>query len=179
MSSSPIACFGDALVVVDGADRVAWRRTGLAEWAPCGVWPDEQQAADVRRHLAQGGPLLVVLAGTKATVPLLDEQLADAPSAVAALAQQPSGDLASLHIPALDWLPADLRRRGLRFVRESAERAARTPAPLLPAIVLSEPDAEAPNLRFAHRLAPCPHLRRDLPAIVEHAFGAVQRSVAA
>jgi hypothetical protein len=179
MSSSPIACFGDALVVLDGADRVTWRRTGLAEWAPSGVWPDEQQAAAVRRHVAQGGPLLVVLAGTKATVPLLDEQLADAPSAVAALAQQPTGDLAALHIAALDWLPADLRRRGLRFVRESAERVARMPAPLRPAIVLSEPVANLPSLRFAHRLAPCPHLRRDLPAIVEHAFGAVQRSVAA
>jgi hypothetical protein len=176
MSSSPIACFGDALVVLDGADRVTWRRTGLAEWAPSGLWPDEQQAAKIRRHLAQGGPLLVVLAGTKATVPLLDEQLADAPSA---LARQPTEDLASLHIPALDWLPADLRRRGLRFVRESAERVARTPAPLRPSIALSDPDADMPNLRFAHRLAPCPHLRRDLPAIVEHAFGTVRRSVAA
>jgi hypothetical protein len=179
MSSSPIARYGDALVVVDGADRVTWRRTGLAEWAPCGVWPDEHQAAEVRRHLSQGGPLLAVLAATKATVPLLDEQLAEAPPAVAALAHQGAGDLASLHIPALDWLPADLRRRGLRFVRDGVERAARTPAPLLPAIALSEPDPDAPNLRFAHRLAPCPHLGRDLPAIVEHAFGTVRRSVAA
>jgi hypothetical protein len=179
MPSSPIARYGDVLVVVDGADRVTWRRTGLAEWVPCGVWPDEHQSAEVHRHLAHGGPLLAVLAATKATVPLLDEQLAEAPPAVAALAQQASGDLAALHIPALDWLPADLRRRGLRFVRDGAERAARTPAPLLPAIVLDEPDQHAPHVRFAHRLAPCPHLRRDLPAIVEHAFGAVPRSVAA
>jgi hypothetical protein len=83
----------------------------------------------------------------------------------------PGHEPALVHIPALDWLPNDLRRRGLAFLDASTERASQVPPALRAPLVLSVSDPAAPHVRFAHRLRSGFALDHNLPVIVEHAFG--------
>jgi hypothetical protein len=158
----------EVLIVLEGAVRLAWRRSGAARWSPVGLWPTDWQAADLLDHVRRGLPLLVVLEQVSVTVPMLAEEFADAPPAVAALAEQ-SGEVVEVRIPTLDWLPADLRDRGLDFVRDSAAYVAGTPRPLRPALLLEEP-ATPRNVRFARVLDPGRYRREELAAVARYAF---------
>lgn len=179
MTTSPAIRCGHALVVFEGSSRVHWRRDGRAEWTPLGVWPDERETALVRQQLEQRQPLLVILSGIEASVALLDDQYERAPRALAAISAEVAGGLVELRIPALDWLPADLRRRGFRFLRESVQRAAATPGPLRAPLALEPRDLVTPHVRFAHRVSSCPYLERDLDAVVDYAFGDLPLELAA
>jgi hypothetical protein len=152
MTPGPILHYGEVMVVIEGPARVTWRRSGGARWTPTGLWPTATQWAEVVDRLDRGAPLLVVLDDVPAKVSLLAEEFADAPPPLAALAQDVRGEVVDLQIPLLDWLPAELRRRGLQFLHASTETASRTPVPLLPALVLDEPASVMPNVRFAHLL---------------------------
>jgi transposase len=166
--------FGDVVVVFEGRRRIAWSRTGFAEWTPVAIWPDSRNGAAIRRRIAVREPVLVVVEAPEAAVTILADQLAAAPPAVAALAER-DGEVADVRIPAFDWLPEDLRSRGLAFLRSNAERAQRIPAPLLPPVVLEE---SAGHVRFLHVMRPWEQLERDLDAIAELAFGTSLRAAA-
>jgi len=150
---SPVRRYGDTLVVLEGASRAIWARTGQASWSLLDIWPTEQQRAKVHALLAAGGSLLVVFDGTPPVVSALSEELTETPATVRALGD-PDDDPVDLHVPRLDWLPERLRERGLTFLRSSEATVAAGPAALLPALLLDEPDAGAPNVRFARRTRP-------------------------
>src|ERR1700754_2783098 len=114
----------DALVVFEGAPR-------LRRHDPAGpgitLWPDAEEAQDVNRRLACGLPMLVILSGPQADAALLEEEFVQAPLGFVAVVRSTARDMAGTPVPALDWLPAELRERGLRFLRSSAERARHLP----------------------------------------------------
>jgi hypothetical protein len=165
MTSSPIARHGDALVVFDGPRRIAWERTGRAEWTPRGVWAGDPE---VRRQLAARRPLLVVLDGPQASVTVLAEQFAAGRDALAPYVADPTGEAVEVVIPALDWLDRGLRARGLAF----ADRQAALPAALRAPLAL---DDEPGPVRFALRSGPV----LDLETVVAHAFGGRLEALAA
>jgi hypothetical protein len=167
MSPSPLIRIGDVLVALEGRARLSWRADPTTGWMPAALWPDRAQGERVRRHIAEGRPMLIVMTGAADSVPLLEEQRDGMPTSLVPFVRDVPGDLPALCIPALDWLPDDLRQRGLKFVVCSADSL---PDALQAPLILENTDPAMPNVRFAHRLAPCPHLRRDLPAIVTHTF---------
>jgi hypothetical protein len=156
---------GEALVVFEGARR---RRGSFAGDAP--LWPDAREGEDVRRRLAQRRPLLVVLGGPHARAALLTEQFAQAPPALAAAAHETVVELAGVPVPALDWLPAELRERGLAFLRAGADGVSGIPRAQCPPFSLETPDPVVPHLRFLHRLRPCLETPPELAGLVSRAF---------
>jgi hypothetical protein len=161
-------------IVFEGTARVTWRRSGPARWTPTGLWPTSCQAANLLDQVNGGAPLLVVLEQVVATVPMLAEEFADAPPAIAALAEDTGGAVVDVRIPTLDWLPAELRDRGLRFAHASTATAAGTPDLLVPPLALEAPATAMPNVRFAHVLDPRRYRRSEVPAVARHAFATRQ-----
>ena len=159
----------EVLVVFEGAGRLHWRRVGAAEWVPTGLWPDLSQADELAERRSRREPVLVLIECTPTVVEVMSEEFADAPPCVAALAADPGADVVSLEIPFLDWLPAELRRRGARFARAVADQIARTPRGLLPNVVLEPTDAEEPSIRFGCRLS-ARTTPAELKMIAQHAF---------
>ena len=88
-------------------------------------------------------------------------------------------DLSPIPVPALDWLPNDLRDRGLRFLQASTWRVRRTPVLLRPALSLDERDIACPHVRFAHLSRAAVQTERDLSTVVAYAFAGVTRGGAA
>ncbi|CAL9429178.1 hypothetical protein [Streptomyces sp. enrichment culture] len=172
----PTEQHGTTLVVFEGGRRMRWSRPGPGRWRPVGVWPGAAEAAALAGYLAARGNLLVVLDRAEPTVSLLAEELAGAPAAVRRLlpatAPEPDDPVVDVGIPALDWLPAPLRLRGLRFLARATEAAERTPALLLPALLTDEPDPERPHVRFALRTGPHGIGGARLTAVVADLFAA-------
>jgi hypothetical protein len=158
---------GDTLVVFEGTRRL---RSLPTDTTTAALWPDAHEAKDVRRRLDLGQPILVILGGPQADAALLAEQFVQAPRALAAAVRSTARDMTGTPVPALDWLPAELRDRGLRFLRASAEHARRTPAALCQPLYLDEPDPETPHVRFAHRLDQRQPTEHDLERVIEYAF---------
>ena len=155
----------DALIVFEGPRRI--RPRGATHFE---LWPDAAEARDVRDRLASGRPILVILGGPQAEATVLTEQFAGAPPALAELVHAIARDLAPVPVPALDWLPPEVRDRGLRFLRASTQRVRRTPALLRPALILDERDLTCPNVRFAHLSRVTSGTERDLASVVSYAF---------
>jgi hypothetical protein len=180
--STAVIRHGAMTVVVEGAARIGWRRSGAATWAPERLWPTADEAAELLAAVRRGEALLVVFDETPATVAVLAEEFAQAAPALAELAEggdATGGEVVELRVPPLNWLPEELRRRGLRFLRDSRAKAARTPTFLLPPLVIDEPSAQAPNVRFAHRLRHTGACRTQLPQIAAHLFAELAVEVTA
>jgi hypothetical protein len=158
----------DALIVFEGPRRVRRRGAGFD------LWPDPAEAAAVRERIAAGRPLLVILGGRQAEATALTERYADAPPALAEFVRTLARDLAPLSIPALDWLPHDIRDRGLRFLQAGLLRLGRTPPLLRPALALDERAAPCPHVRFALTGAEL-HDLRALSDVVTYAFAGPAR----
>jgi hypothetical protein len=174
MTKQPTALCGDTLVVFEGPKRIAWRETDFSDWAPLGLWPDPREKHEIHRRIAHGQQMLVVLDEAAPVVSMLREELAAAPPALAALAEEPVGELVRLPVPTLDWLPGDLRARGLRFLARSTARVAGIPKALLPALIFEESPRALAHVRFAHRLDRRVRLDSDLDAIVAHGFAGAE-----
>ena len=82
-------------------------------------------------------------------------------------------DLAPIPVPALDWLPSQVRDRGLRFLRASTLRVRRTPALLRPALALEDRAVTCPHVRFAHLSRLDGHTQHELSLVVAYAFADV------
>lgn len=173
-STPPTERHGGALVVFEGSRRMRWSRPAPGRWRPVGIWPGAAEAEALAEHLAARGNVLVVLDRAEHTVSLLAEELAGAPAAVRRLlpgaGPGPDDLVVDVSIPALDWLPAPLRLRGIEFLVRAAEFAERTPAMLLPPLLTDEPDPERPHLRFALRTGPYGIGGARLTAAVGHLF---------
>ena len=156
-------------MVFEGTRRVRGLPTGGTHVA---LWPDAEEAEDVSRRLEAGRPILVILGGPHADAALLTEQFMQAPPGLAAVVRSTARDMTGTPVPALDWLPAELRDRGLRFLRTSAEHARGIPGLLCQSLYLDERDPVTPHVRFAHRIDQRPPTERDLQRVVEFAFGA-------
>jgi hypothetical protein len=155
----------DALVVFEGLRRVRRQSaTGLD------LWPDAREAEEVRDRIESGRPILVIFGGPQAEATVLTEQFAGAPPALAELVHAIARDLAPIPVPALDWLPNEVRDRGLRFLRASTLRVRRTPALLCPALSLDERDVTCPHVRFAHLAQVGVDTERELSRVVAYAF---------
>ncbi len=85
----------------------------------------------------------------------------------------PMPNLAPVPVPALDWLPSEVRDRGLRFLRSSILHARRTPALLRPALSLEDPAVVCPHVRFAHLSRAGAHTEHELAVVLAFAFGGV------
>lgn len=153
--AAPVERHGGTLVVFEGSRRLLWSRPSPGRWRSVGIWPGPAEAAALTARLAARRNTLVVLSHADSSVPLLAEELAEAPPCVRRLArdaaQQADGGPYDIGIPVLDWLPEPLRRRGLEWLRAGAQLAARTPAPLLPPLLVDAPAPERRHLRFALR----------------------------
>jgi len=162
--------FGDVLVVFEGRRRLTWHCQPRRAWKPLELRPTSQEAHSICCALARRQPVLVVVEGREATVPVLAKQVEDPPASIASITAG-SGDVRHLRILALDWLPDPLRRRGLAFMEANFAQARKSPAPLQPPFVLEQPALAEDSLRFLHVVQPCDHVERYLPAIVAAAFG--------
>jgi hypothetical protein len=90
---------------------------------------------------------LVLVSQRRTVVPMLAEEFAQAPSSLRDLASDWSGEVVDVAIPALDWLPATLRARGLHFLESTDELVAATPRGLIPPLIVEEADTVS-NVRF-------------------------------
>jgi hypothetical protein len=169
MTLAPTSRHRGTIVVFDNARRLGWSEEH-GGWRPTRVWPNAAEAHEILVQLERRRPLLVLLEAHCAIVPVLAEELAVASPMVTRLVKGPIGDVAHVHIPALDWLPANLRRRGLSFLTDSILRSAPVPWPLHSPVVLDTRDDAAPHVRFAHRLRTEVALDGHLDAIVDLAF---------
>jgi hypothetical protein len=158
----------DALIVFEGQRRI--RRQTATRFE---LWPDTEEAEAVRSRIESGRPILVILGGPEAEATLLTEQFADAPPALAQLVHAIARDLAPIPVPALDWLPSDVRDRGLRFLRDSSLRVRRTPALLRPELSLDDRCVSCPHVRFAHMTRVGVQTEHDLSLVVAYAFADV------
>src|SRR4051794_39684588 len=100
-----LECDG-ALIVFEGPRRI--RHQGATSFE---LWPDAEEAAEVRNRIESGRPILVILGGPQAEATVLIEQFAGAPPALAKLVHAIARDLSPIPVPALDWLPNDVRDR--------------------------------------------------------------------
>jgi hypothetical protein len=160
----------DALIVFEGPRRIRRRSATSFE-----LWPDAREAQEVRDRIQSGRPLLVILGGPEAEATVLTERFAGAPPALAELVHAIARDLSPIPIPALDWLPSDVRDRGLRFLRASTLRVRRTPALLCPALALDDRDVSCPHVRFGHLSRSGAHTEHDLSLVVAYAFADMAR----
>ena len=158
----------DALIVFEGPRRIRQQSATRFE-----LWPDPREAAEVRDRIEGGRPLLVILGGPQAEATVLTEQFAGAPPALAELVQAIARDLSPIPVPALDWLPDDVRDRGLRFLRASTLRVRRTPPLLRPTLSLDDRDITCPHVRFGHVSRVGVQSERELSLVVAHAFADV------
>jgi hypothetical protein len=158
----------DALVVFEGPRRIRHQRA-----AGVRLWPDAREAEEVRERIAGGRPILVIFGGAQAKATVLTEQFAGAPPALAELVRAIARDLSPFPVPALDWLPDDVRDRGLRFLRASTLHVRRTPALLCPTLCLDDRDAASPHVRFAYLSRVGMHTARELSLVVAYAFADV------
>ncbi len=179
---------GNVLVVFEGVRRVVWRHRLLpagvpgtstsSDWVLASVWPDAREQRQVHAHLGAGDPLLVMLDSEPAVISVPAENVTELP---VGLRRPPAGaDIIDVEIPALDWLPDHLCRRGLAFARHAQARIAAVPDFLRPAVVIEEGDDGPGNrtgegtehVRYAYRTG----VRTVPPAmvrcIVEHLFDA-------
>ncbi|OXM44262.1 hypothetical protein CFP71_40630 [Amycolatopsis thailandensis] len=164
MTTGPALRQDDLLIVVEGAARLSWIRTGPARWRPSGLWPTREQEAEIAEHVGSGAPLLVVLAEMPTIVPLLTEELIDAPEDLVKLADF-TGYLSELRIPFLGWLPPELRERGRRFFEATGARPARPLVLRSPLIVEPAVAGDYGHVRFARWLdAGHPPIHALIPA---------------
>jgi hypothetical protein len=157
-----------ALIVFEGPRRI--RRQSASRFD---LWPDAREAEAVRDRIEGGRPILVILGGAQAKATVLTEQFAGAPPALAEVVQAIARDLSPFPVPALDWLPSDVRDRGLRFLRVAALRVRRTPALLCPTLCLDDRDAAFPHVRFAYLSRVGVHTAHELSLVVAYAFADV------
>ena len=158
----------DALIVFEGPRRIRHQSATRFE-----LWPDPREAEEVRDRIESGRPILVILGGPQAEATVLTEQFAGAPPALAELVHAIARDLSPIPVPALDWLPNDVRDRGLRFLRASTSRVRRTPVLLRPALALDDRDIACPHVRFAHLSRVAAQTERELSMVVAYAFADV------
>jgi hypothetical protein len=159
-----------ALVVFEGASRVGWHRGTSAEWTPVSLWPQPHEADALAAHLARRDPLLVVLRERVATVPVFREELDRSDPVFAALADSAEDDPVELRIPALDWLPTEVRLRGLRFLSWADSVMSTTPYALCPPYLVDDPDGASAQIRFARPRRGERATDTDCRALVEHLF---------
>ncbi|MGI5467478.1 hypothetical protein [Streptomyces sp. CA-132043] len=185
-----VLCAG-ILIIFEGAARIRWAVDGTGDWTPVALWPGAREADEVAERLERRQPLLVVLDeldtphgidaragddGLGATVPVWRAELDRAPADLAALATG-DGDLLDLRVPALTWLPPELRQRGTEFWRAAGARTADVPPALLPPLLLDGageaadgPRGGHPHVRFARRSRTPALTPRHLAAAAAHAF---------
>lgn len=178
----PTEWHGRTLVVFEGVRRMLWNRPSPGVWRPAGIWPGPAAAASLAGHLDVGGSTLVVLNLRPATVGMLEEEWAQAPASVRRLAPPPgpgAREPFDVRIPVLDWLPELARLRGTELLRAAADLADRTPAALLPPVIVDPVGpvgpvgSVAPNLRFTVLTRRDTLAGAPLSELVSHLFAPV------
>jgi hypothetical protein len=132
-------------VVREDNQRLRWRRSGTA-WVLHSVWPDPAERRQLEGHRARGHRVLVVVSD----LPPVTAFHHEVTSIVGVDVVAQDGDFLDLQAPLLNWLPADQRRRGLRFLDQARAEAASTPTGLRPPFLVDGASAMS-RLRFAYR----------------------------
>jgi hypothetical protein len=141
----------DVMIVLEGRRRLRWSIAGDG-FVLTGLWPDERELAFVNRRLDEGLPLLVVLDYEPTDVPAFENEVFDLPRGLDV--RRCGGDMLELRVPVLDWLPPDLRRRGLTFAGYAASTIEATRACDLPPLLFDDA-AQGEQVRFAQRTRTC------------------------
>ena len=149
---------GEALVVAEGTDRLRWVGAG-ASWRLIGVWPSAGDRELVDRQLRAGRPLLVVLDREPAVVSALAQEVPLLPEGVVVRGYE--AEVFDLEVPALDWLPEPLRRRGAAFADRARADERRAPRHTVPPVIVDTAACDSP-VRFALRTRSCPRLTGSL-----------------
>ncbi|MFG3155354.1 hypothetical protein ACGF7W_25275 [Streptomyces sp. NPDC048219] len=171
MSTSAFLRCGKTFVVFDGPRRLSWHASAPGDYIPTALWPSPAQAAEVMDHLYSGGCLLVLIEQERISVPMYAEEAERLPPDVAARATLTSdGVVSELHLPVLDWMPAALRERGLRFLENSTRLLREEPDLLLPHLIVEDPPRHLANLRFARLRPPRPFADDRLAPVTDHLF---------
>jgi hypothetical protein len=131
-------------VVVEGAPRVIWNRVGDRQWRYAGLWPNEEQERDLRKHVRDGGALLIVVNDLSTTVQALAAEL-DGDAALGS-----DDEVVDISVPFLDWMDPEFRRSSVRQITEAQARFRTTPKPLRPPFVLV-PSRRSERVVFAVR----------------------------
>jgi len=146
-------------VIREGAGRLRWAHElegappplHAAQWQVGDLWPSEDERRWIRRRLDRGEPGVVVLDTESPRVELPVEHVPCVPRGVLA-EHDPEAGMVTLHVPALDWLRADERARGLAFAGHVRSLLAGTPRSLLPPVLLEVPEPPPGEpLLFLHR----------------------------
>ncbi|MEU9470776.1 hypothetical protein AB0D78_30005 [Streptomyces avermitilis] len=169
----PVQRLGNILAVREGGDRVIWRRAGTHGWRAENLWPRPEDEADLGAHMARQDPLLVIFERRHTVVPVLSEEMLLAQPALRVrteFSDAPGDDIGEITVPFLDWLPSDLRERGIRFAA-GTERVLSGPSRLRPRVLLESRDEAVPHVRFVRLAAPIALSASDLAALAGKAFG--------
>jgi hypothetical protein len=158
--------YGKTLIIFEGR-RLSWSSITCGRSVPQALWPSATELAIVRRHIADGEPLLIILDHSTGAVPLLAEEIPDLPPMMRQLVVRQDGELADLSVPLLDWLPRDLRERGISFLHASLARKAATPPPILPDLLVEDGTGA---VRFASRVRDRMLPDYDITALADHLF---------
>ncbi|HEY3690533.1 MAG TPA: hypothetical protein VGL46_09535 [Pseudonocardiaceae bacterium] len=173
MTSRAALYTDDVLIVAEGSARLTWYRTGPARWRPVSLWPTHEQEAEIADRVDDGAPLLIVLAEMPTVVPLLTEELLDAPEELVRLAEF-TGYLCELRIPFLGWLPPELRERGRTFFEETRQRG-HMPLSVRSPLLFEPASPETPHVVFARWLRPGHPPIEDLVPVAKRLFSGVPR----
>jgi hypothetical protein len=125
----------DVMIVLEGRRRLRWSIAG-----------------DGFVLTGEGLPLLVVLDYEPTDVPAFENEVFDLPRGLDV--RRCGGDMLELRVPVLDWLPPDLRRRGLTFAGYAASTIEATRACDLPPLLFDDA-AQGEQVRFAQRTRTC------------------------
>ncbi|MGA5896246.1 hypothetical protein [Streptomyces venetus] len=169
----PVRRLGNVLAVREGCERVIWRRAGTHSWRAESLWPRPEDEADLGAHMARRDPLLVIFERRHSVVPVLAEEMLLAQPALRVCTEfsdAPGDDLGEITLPFLDWLPSDLRERGIRFAA-GTERVLSGPSRLRPRVLLESRDETVPHVRFVRLAVPLALSASDLAALADKAFG--------
>jgi hypothetical protein len=159
---------GGTLIVREGSSRLRWAEQDDG-WQLIGLWPGPRERRQLIDQLAAGRPLLVVLDRDRSAVPVWRSELAPAWSfpdlAQPADPNLEDREMLEITVPFLDWLPAQLRTRGIGFAEHAQELMKRTPPALLAPLIVEERPLPDDHVRFVHRTGNRPLTADDLSRV--------------
>ncbi|MEU5535604.1 hypothetical protein [Streptomyces sp. NPDC020362] len=147
MSDANELTLGDVLIAFEGLSRLRWLKTDQGPWSVIGVWPHPDRRKALLQQLRYGKRLLIVVDSDPPVTTLLAEESRNLPAELV-IRSDAEEEIVDVEVPALNWLPDDLRERGSQFIRSARTRASRASG-LIPPLLLDEASGE--SVRFAYR----------------------------
>jgi hypothetical protein len=140
----------DVLIVFEGRQRVLWSGPDTGDATLRGLWPTTEERGALHTRFEHELPTLVIVSRDTPHVPLLPEEADSAPEHLRPLIDR-DGDLPELRIPLFDWLPEDLRERGMAFLATAEALQGSLPPALQPELLVDSDHGEAVRFAFLRK----------------------------